>query len=129
MEDTVEILPSVAYAEAIIEMQTADLLLVFQGENFNTQVPAKIYEYLRAGRSILAMVDLQGDTAKKLKEFQGIHIADINSSNQIESEIVSWMDGFGSERSLKAFAYNSSKIKNFSREKQTKLLNDIFSSL
>ena len=129
MEDTVEILPSVAYAEAIIEMQTADLLLVFQGENFNTQVPAKIYEYLRAGRSILAMVDLQGDTAKKLKEFEGIHITDINSSNQIESEIVSWMDGFGSERSLKAFAYNSSKIKNFSREKQTKLLNDIFSSL
>ena len=129
MDDVVEISQPIAYVKAIEEMQTADLLLVFQGKNFNTQVPAKIYEYLRAGRSILAMVDLQGDTAKKLEEFDGMHIANINSSSHIETEIVSWLENFDSLMKKNALISNSFKIKKFSREKQTILLSDIFSSV
>lgn len=129
MEDVVEIAPSIAYSAAIAEMQSADLLLVFQGTNFNTQVPAKIYEYIRAGRSILALVDQEGDTAKKLKEFHGIHIADINSHKTIEYEIISWLENIDSPTELNDFKNNSLKISNFSREKQTELLGYIFSSV
>lgn len=129
MEDIVEIFPPISYVEAIAEMQKADLLLVFQGKNFNTQVPAKIYEYIRAGRSILGMVDLQGDTAVKLKEFDGVHIADINSPEHIKTEIFTWLESSSSKNALTAFENNFLKIKNFSRKKQTGLLNNILFSV
>jgi len=35
----------------------ADALLVMQASNCNAQIPAKIYEYLRAGKPILALTD------------------------------------------------------------------------
>ena len=48
----VKLLPSISYDQAIREMLQADVLLVFQGAVFNKQIPAKIYEYIRAGRQI-----------------------------------------------------------------------------
>jgi hypothetical protein len=35
--------------------------MVFQGTPFNTQIPAKIYEYFRAGKPILGLVDTAGE--------------------------------------------------------------------
>jgi glycosyltransferase involved in cell wall biosynthesis len=61
--DLVEIVPPLPYGAALSEMLAADGLLVLQAANCNDQVPAKLYEYLRAGRPILALTDLAGDTA------------------------------------------------------------------
>ncbi|NLD56223.1 MAG: glycosyltransferase family 4 protein, partial [Burkholderiaceae bacterium] len=52
VEDLVEIAPSIPYPEAIAEMLSADGLLVLQANNCNEQIPAKLYEYLRAGKPI-----------------------------------------------------------------------------
>jgi hypothetical protein len=60
--DMVEILPPVPYREALDEMLRADALLVLQASNCNEQIPAKIYEYLRARRPILCLSDPAGDT-------------------------------------------------------------------
>lgn len=129
MEDVIEICPSIEYAKAIAEMQSANLLLVFQGKNFNTQIPAKIYEYIRSGRSIMAMVDLEGDTAKRLKEFDGVYIADINSVEEIKNQILLWLNQRHSKNAIIAMESNFLKIKKFSRKKQTYLLNYIFRSV
>ncbi len=59
----VRILPPLAYGAALAEMLAADGLLVLQASNCNDQVPAKLYEYLRAGRPVLALTDPHGDTA------------------------------------------------------------------
>lgn len=59
--------PHLPYREALTEMMTADALLVLQAANCNAQVPAKIYEYLRARRPILALTDAAGDTAATLR--------------------------------------------------------------
>lgn len=59
----IEILPPVGYREALAEMLRADGLLILQAANCNAQIPAKLYEYLRARRPILALTDLDGDTA------------------------------------------------------------------
>jgi glycosyltransferase involved in cell wall biosynthesis len=59
----IEVLPPVAYKAALAEMLRADALLVMQASNCNAQVPAKVYEYLRAGRPMLCLADPQGDTA------------------------------------------------------------------
>jgi hypothetical protein len=61
--DMVEVLPPVPYRAALQEMQAADGLLLLQASSCAAQVPAKYYEYLRAGRPILALTDAAGDTA------------------------------------------------------------------
>jgi glycosyltransferase involved in cell wall biosynthesis len=63
----VTLAPHIPYREALNEMMSADALLVLQGSSCNTQIPAKIYEYLRAGRPILALTDPAGDTAATLR--------------------------------------------------------------
>jgi hypothetical protein len=45
-------------------MLRADALLVLQASNCNEQIPAKLYEYLRAQRPLLAFTDPAGDTAQ-----------------------------------------------------------------
>jgi len=59
----VELAPPIPYKEALAEMQRADALVVMQASNCNAQIPAKIYEYLRAGRPVLCFADPVGDTA------------------------------------------------------------------
>jgi len=67
VEELIEVLPPVGYGEALAEMLRADALLVLQASNCNEQVPAKIYEYLRAGRPIVCLSDPQGDTCEVLR--------------------------------------------------------------
>ncbi|MEM7543642.1 MAG: glycosyltransferase [Pseudomonadota bacterium] len=66
VEDVVEISPGVGLLEALSEMLSADALVLIQGSRFNRQVPAKLYDYARAGRPLLCLVDSQGATAKAL---------------------------------------------------------------
>ncbi|MES2739983.1 MAG: glycosyltransferase [Pseudomonadota bacterium] len=63
----VELAPALPYRAALAEMLGADGLLLLQANNCNDQIPAKLYEYLRAGRPILALTDLAGDSAAKLR--------------------------------------------------------------
>jgi glycosyltransferase involved in cell wall biosynthesis len=65
--DLVELGPPQGYQDALAEMLSADALLLLQGASCNAQIPAKLYEYLRAGRPILALTDPAGDTASALR--------------------------------------------------------------
>jgi glycosyltransferase involved in cell wall biosynthesis len=66
IDDLVTLAPHVSYREALGEMVSAGGLLILQASNCNHQVPAKLYEYLRARRPILALTDPAGDTAATL---------------------------------------------------------------
>ena len=65
--DVVQLAPSVPYVAALREMLDADGLLIFQAANCNHQTPAKLYEYMRAGRPIFCLADSAGDTAAALR--------------------------------------------------------------
>jgi len=65
--DIVSLEPAVDYVAALEEMLTVDGLLVLQAANCNAQVPAKLYEYFRARRPIVALTDAAGDTAATLR--------------------------------------------------------------
>ena len=67
VSDLVEVAPSVDYTAALTEMLQADGLLILQAANSNYQIPAKLYEYLRAGRPILALTDANGDSGTTLR--------------------------------------------------------------
>lgn len=58
----VTVAPALPYRAALAEMLGADALLLLQAANCNDQVPAKLYEYLRANKPLLALTDPQGDT-------------------------------------------------------------------
>jgi len=65
--DIVQLGAALPYHDALGEMLSADGLLLLQGASCNAQIPAKLYEYLRAGRPILALTDPAGDTASALR--------------------------------------------------------------
>lgn len=77
--------PSVGYRDALREMLCADGLLVFQAAGCNHQVPAKVYEYFRAGRPIFALTDSAGDTAGVLRGAGVGDIANIADAEEIEA--------------------------------------------
>ena len=63
----VELQPGIPYREALEEMLSVDGLVVIQLPNCNDQVPAKLYEYVRARRPVLGLTDPQGDTAATMR--------------------------------------------------------------
>jgi glycosyltransferase involved in cell wall biosynthesis len=81
--DLVQLAPHVAYRDALAEMLNADGLLILQASNCNHQVPAKLYEYLRARRPILALTDSDGDTAATLRQAGIDSIAPLDQKDAI----------------------------------------------
>ena len=83
--ELIELCPAIPYRAALAEMLEMDALLVMQASNCNAQIPAKIYEYLRAGRPILGLTDPQGDTAGVLLGAGLRDIARLDSADEIEA--------------------------------------------
>jgi hypothetical protein len=83
LEDMVTIAPHQPYRAALTEMLTVDALLILQASNCNHQIPAKLYEYLRASRPILALTDAAGDTAATLRASGIDTIAALDSEEDI----------------------------------------------
>ena len=71
LEQTVEFSPRVSYQESLMELASADLLLLLQASpDTASLVPAKLYEYLRTFRPVLALV-CPGATADVLETTGG----------------------------------------------------------
>lgn len=85
--DIVHFEPHIPYREALAEMLTADGLLILQASNCNHQIPAKLYEYLRARRPILALTDPEGDTAEVLRQAGIETIAPLDSAAAIAATL------------------------------------------
>jgi hypothetical protein len=79
----IEVCPALPYREALAEMLSVDALLVMQASNCNAQIPAKLYEYLRAGKPVLGLTDPAGDTAAVMRGAGLNDIARLDSDNEI----------------------------------------------
>ena len=87
IDDVVFLKPSVPYKEAVSEMLAVDGLLIFQADNCNQQIPAKIYEYIYARKPILGLATLQGDTGRLLHELGIPTIAALEDAAQVKNEL------------------------------------------
>lgn len=83
LADVVQILPPVAYQAALAEMCAADGLLALQSDDCNDQIPAKVYEYIRAQRPVLGLCGTGSDTAAVLQRAGIAHLAPLASSELI----------------------------------------------
>lgn len=126
--DLIELQPAIDYADALREMIESDGLLVFQAANCNHQTPAKIYEYLRAGRSLLALTDRAGDTAEVLRAagFGDDYTAPISDPVQIEDALSRFLDRL---RAGIATRPDAGFVRSCSRESQSGRLADVLSGV
>ncbi len=91
LDDMVELAPPLPYHQALGEMMAVDGLLLLQGADCNAQIPAKLYEYLRAGRPILALTDAGGDTASLLRSHGNAMIAGLDASEAIAKSLMRFL--------------------------------------
>jgi glycosyltransferase involved in cell wall biosynthesis len=91
VESLISILPTLPYREALAEMLAADALLLLQGQTSNPAVPAKLYEYLRARRPILALVHPAGETAATLRGLGIDSMASLNDPDAIAQLLSRWL--------------------------------------
>ncbi|MBA4175631.1 MAG: glycosyltransferase [Leptothrix sp. (in: Bacteria)] len=95
IEDIVSLAASVSYREALQEMLSADGLLLFQAAVCNQQIPAKLYEYMRAGRPIFALTDPSGDTAAVLRSSGTGTLCNIADANDIAAQLTAFLGALG----------------------------------
>lgn len=106
IEDIVRLAPPVSYRDALQEMLEADGLLLFQAAIANQQIPAKLYEYMRAGRPILALTDPVGDTATAMRASRTGMICNLSDTDDIAAKMMAFVDGLrnrtlaGTERAV-----------------------------
>lgn len=126
ISDLIETMPAIGYREALSEMMRADGLLIMQAANCNDQIPAKIYEYLRAGKPILGLTDHAGDTANLLRMAGCAPIADLASVEEIYEKLLL----IAKEQSVTAFQLaNAAAVKAASREGRTGTLVNILDTV
>jgi hypothetical protein len=110
--DIVTLAPPVGSREALLEQAAADGLLLFQGSLFDRQIPAKVYDYLRIGKPIFALVGEHGDTATLLRETGVAGLVPLDDESRIEQGLLRFLDFLAEGPDLQA---NRSGIEKWSR--------------
>jgi glycosyltransferase involved in cell wall biosynthesis len=90
--DLVSLEPAIPYHAALQEMLAVDGLLILQASNCNQQIPAKLYEYVRAKRPVLALTDSIGDTAATLRSAGLTSIARLDDAATIAVAVAAFIE-------------------------------------
>jgi glycosyltransferase involved in cell wall biosynthesis len=108
-----------AYQESLDEMSKADILVLFDSPGRTIGVPAKLYEYLGAGRPILALAEPGGDVAAILRESGVLHrIVAPKDTLQIQQALRELRQGTGTADAVA----DGSLLQRFTRESLTRSL-------
>lgn len=118
--------PAISYREALEEMMNVDGLLIFQAANCNHQIPAKVYEYLRARRPVFALTDPVGDTALLLAEAGIDTLSPLDSKAAIMKGLRDFLERLRQGRAPLA---NDTIIASYTREARTKELAKLLDAL
>ncbi len=87
LDGIVVLAPRIPAQDALAEQADADGLLLFQGTEYDRQIPAKLYEYLRIGRPIFALVGERGDTAALLRHSGGAELVALKDVEAITTRL------------------------------------------
>jgi glycosyltransferase involved in cell wall biosynthesis len=121
----VHFLPRLPYASAVGEMRQADALMIFQADNCNYQIPAKLYEYLYAQKPILGMVDPAGDTGALLRKLGVRSVAKLEDREQIEEVLTEFLLELHRKE---AFVVPKADVERYSRLSLTEELSRVLSA-
>jgi glycosyltransferase involved in cell wall biosynthesis len=100
LEGHVELSGQVSYEQSLRDMAHASILLLLDTPGRRNGVPAKLYEYLGAGRPILALAESDSDTAWVLRESGMPHrIAPPGDRAKIAEALVGLIQGIRGQNS------------------------------
>ena len=88
----------VAHAQARALQRGADLLLLWRPRAYHDCLPGKVYEYLDAGRPLLAMVEPGDELAQLVQRGGGVCLAPGDReglSAEVERRYLAWKEGGG----------------------------------
>jgi len=124
----VEFLPRVPYGAALAELGEAGILLLLQASADTVDlVPAKLFEYLRTRRPVLAMVP-EGATGEVLRDVGGGWMVDPADSNGLRDTVVAAYQAWASGN-LDSLTADPSALEKFSRERLAAELAQQFNEL
>lgn len=128
LDGRVEFIPRIEYSRALVELTRADLLLLLQDSpDTESLVPAKLFEYLRAGRPVLA-VGRPGASAEILARVGGGWASDPRVNGALRAGLShayrAWQEG-----TLDQTAADPAALKRFSRQQLAAELASRFDSL
>ncbi len=126
LESLVEKIGYLPHKEALETAAKADVLYLPLNNTPNVSgiIPGKVFEYLALKKPILSIGDVNGDTAKILKETQSGVMFDFNNKNGIEKWL---LDAFHNKKNL--VTHPSSNIEKYSRIALTKQMASLFNKI
>lgn len=93
LEDVVELIDAIPRQQALKEMIQSNVLLLLATAQ-RLQVPGKAYEYLAAGRFVLAITEAEGATADLLKRVGGTALVPPNDFDVMRRVLIEQYDHF-----------------------------------
>jgi hypothetical protein len=116
IHDLVSFPEAIAYQQALAEMRGADALMIFQDATCNWQIPAKLFEYFRVEKPILAWSDVTSDTGNLLaKHCDNYVMAPLQDSDKIAIAIENFLQ-------KDAWQNQNTDVSQFSRQALTRQL-------
>lgn len=86
IREKIEFLPQIPHRDALLQMQKADaLILIINSSSPTGTLTSKIFEYLRLGRKILALVPQHGEAAELLRACGNDYICPMESVSAIKA--------------------------------------------
>lgn len=127
LSEVIQIRPALPYHLILQEMIESDLLLLFQGKSCDTQIPAKLYEYLRIGRPILALTTEGGETGRLLRSLRAGEVVPLDKCEPICFALEKLISQI--EQGAEIPAAKPEIAAQFSRRSQTKNFADLLHSI
>jgi glycosyltransferase involved in cell wall biosynthesis len=127
IKDVVSVSEHLTHEQSLQYMFNSDLLLLLQPSHRTvTQVPAKLFEYIRTGNCIIALAP-RGATAEIIKKISHGVLADPDSVQDIKDKLLNVYSKH--EKINQRNEIQLSEVNNFDRRKLTKQLALVFDEL
>lgn len=123
LDAMITLAPPISNSEALHEQADADALLLFQGHQYDHQIPAKVYEYLRIGRPVFALVGERGETATLLRHTGGATVVPMEDVAAIERDFYEFVQAIREQRAPVA---DARAVKGYSRQQGAASLARLF---
>ena len=117
LRDVIKLIPQVEHFKALELMQESDLLLLFLPSKLcKSVVMGKVFEYMRSGVEIMAMIPSDNETARLLKEFNYNNICPMEEVDKIAKMLQKCIKQKRVKREYRT------ELEKYSREKQVQQL-------
>ena len=120
LQGVINILSWRPYKKSLEAMAATDILLLFQGPSCFSQVPAKLYEYMRVGRPIMAITPAAGETGKLVLGTGSGRVVVHDDPEAIGKMLEEWVDSVQNGASLPKAGPEA--VLRFSRSRHAQLL-------